>query len=126
MCNQCPFCLRPQREISQITILWMRKFQVAGLTISILIGDFVSTVVSALNMILPRISRLTNTKQDFPKGEVGGVRGGADAEPSFLGFVSNVSVVVGRLYYQNEALILRFYLAFYLRIRFGIILGIEY
>ena len=50
-----------------------------------------------LNISLPRISRLTNTKQDFPKGEVGGVRGGADAEPSFLGFVSNVSVVVGRL-----------------------------
>ena len=54
------------------------------------------------------------------------MRGAGDTEPSFLGFVSNVSVVVGRLYYQNEALILRFYLAFYLRIRFGIILGIEY
>ena len=60
------------------------------------------------------------------KGEVGGMRGAGDTEPSFLGFVSNVSVVVGRLYYQNEALILRLFSAFYLGIRFGIIFGIKY
>ena len=31
-----------------------------------------------------------------PLGDVGGFRGAGDTEPSFLGFVSNVSVVVGR------------------------------
>ena len=44
------------------------------------------------------IPKKTNKQFQFLLGEVRGVRGAVDTEPSFLGFVSNVSVVVGRFF----------------------------